>query len=182
MAHSNKCAKCREALPPGGERIVQCPSTGPEAGTPCCSTFSALWASVWLRVRPRCLHIFLDPASTCQGPVKPLSLEPCASCLPLMPCRALPGFQPKINTALWNTIQLLFPLEAAAAQPATPPEPALQPSSNRLNMGGFRLNSGLRQGGRAGSAAGSERPPVLTNPFRPAWQQRQEIQVGGGLV
>jgi hypothetical protein len=31
------------------------------------------------------------------------------------------GWQPKINTALWNTIQLLFPQHAAEAPPPTPP-------------------------------------------------------------
>jgi hypothetical protein len=78
-----------------------------------------------------------------------------------------------INTALWNTIQLLFK-EAASAPPTPPPNYThpLQPcqrSSSVLSQGGARANSSQRGVGPT--------HPILTNPFRPAWQQRQEIQV-----
>lgn len=43
------------------------------------------------------------------------------------PCTCA-GWQPKINTALWNTVQLLFPQHAAEAPPPTPPG-ATQPAA-----------------------------------------------------
>lgn len=54
-----------------------------------------------------------------------LSLPRCTCSVPAPCLLAAPGgitgWQPKINTALWNTIQLLFPQHAAEAPPPTPP-------------------------------------------------------------
>lgn len=63
----------------------------------------------------------------------------------------LTGWQPKINTALWNTIQLLFPQHAAEAPPPTPPgqtQPtAAAPAPNRRAQPA--AGPSRRQGGRA---------------------------------
>jgi hypothetical protein len=78
--------------------------------------------------------------------------------LPVLTCACTPtslrahaGWQPKINTALWNTIQLLFPQHAAEAPPPTPPG-APQPAA--AAAGSSRRQAASLSAGSRGPADG----------------------------
>ncbi|WIA09482.1 hypothetical protein OEZ85_008883 [Tetradesmus obliquus] len=87
-----------------------------------------------------CLEICVRPCAT------PCGHAFCRACLRLAlqhkrqcpKCRAAvpPTWQPKVNVALWNTIQLLFPKHAAAAPPATPLAPPAAAAAAAAPAGG----------------------------------------------
>jgi hypothetical protein len=99
------------------------------------------------------------------------------------------GWQPKVNTALWNTIQLLFPQHAAEAPPPTPPgQPAAAPQAAGSSAGAARMTEQEQQdyqaqlevsrGRRAGrgslyhmasavAASQGHRDAAVRQPFRP---------------
>jgi hypothetical protein len=77
------------------------------------------------------------------------------------------GWQPKVNVALWNTIQLLFPKHAAAAPPPTPlAPPAAAGSRTRAGAAQRHSQPGMLAAGASGGVfAAQER--AARQGFRP---------------
>jgi hypothetical protein len=146
LQHSQRCPKCREQMP--GEISSQIP------------------------VSQLCLQGICQ--SACHIPMEQnVQISPCAVTCSLA---VAAGSKLLVNTALWNTILLLFPKNAASA-PVTPPEvlAAEQRTGTQqeidLNSQGMNTTTSLNR---------SQLPPALLNPFRPPWQQAAGAAGGRG--
>lgn len=132
LQHKRQCPHCREVLPPATREFVLWPYT-------VCACMKVLQAcDKSLQLQQQCMDLRLAASlvgrnpGTCQPGVAALIAalndDHAAAvwgvaawvCLRLLLLRNS-GWQPKVNTALWNTISLLFPQHAAQAPPPTPP-------------------------------------------------------------
>lgn len=114
-----------------------------------------------------CLDLCVRPCAT------PCGHAFCRSCLrqALLVKRACPqcrsplpppsAWTPRVNMALWNTIQLLFPRHAAQAPPATPtpPPPSRGAAATRRRGAGTSGNGGDDRAGAGAAARRGFRPP-----------------------
>ncbi|KAJ9510951.1 hypothetical protein QJQ45_027815 [Haematococcus lacustris] len=120
----------------------------------------------------------------------------CSICLELCtrPCTVPCGFPLKINTALWNTIQLLFPstVQNACADPATPEAvlqaaldlmPAAMPAAALRTRLPESLANPFRQP-RAGGVASQARHavPATSHMWQPEMALRPHGVTGNGLA
>ncbi|KAJ9510390.1 hypothetical protein QJQ45_015858 [Haematococcus lacustris] len=120
----------------------------------------------------------------------------CSICLELCtrPCTVPCGFPLKINTALWNTIQLLFPstVQNACANPATPEAvlqaaldlmPAAMPAAALRTRLPESLANPFRQP-RAGGVASQARHavPATSHMWQPEMALRPHGVTGNGLA
>lgn len=161
------------------------------------ATLALLAHSIWTPSRICIARMYVVSlgslaASTCLTPSSCTAHAPLLCLGAVTPCafvRIPTGWQPKVNTALWNTIQLLFPQHAAEAPPPTPPgQPAAAQQAAGSNAGVAHMTdqeqqdyqaqlevSRSRRAGRgslyhmasAVAASQGNRDAAVRQPFRP---------------